>query len=221
MEKRVLSYGVAKQSLQSVSERLGQEEYAVELAPTSRSAITLSTQLHFDLLVVAYPQPDLRLKDFLTAVRAERSESKTAKILVLADDPTEGELSSLREHAVEIVPREEVLLDELTSKVVTGDPRVLLSTLVRLEAQLPYGKALRLCQSENISRSGMLVRAENVLPVGTTATLSFCLPNDQEPLEIEATVVRLTSPGEIPGIALHFERVKYGQNRLRDYVAKG
>ena len=50
----------------------------------------------------------------------------------------------------------------------------------------------------------MLVRTEDTLPVDTAVVTCFSLPDDQDPIEAKARVVRLTGAGEIPGIALQF-----------------
>ena len=99
-------------------------------------------------------------------------------------------------------------------------PRVQVSLTVRLEVELPYGHSIRICQSENISESGMLVRTEDTVPIGTLGLVSFQLPNVERPTEARVRVVRETVAGEIPGIALHFEEFQEGgEASLVTYLA--
>lgn len=204
-EKRVLSVGVEKESLSQVSAHLEPEQYAVETAPTARSALTLLGEIHFDLVVLSHPYHDLEIRGFLNELRHRDSASQGAKVLLLAAETGHPELQDLHEHALEIISHNEPLIGDLTSKVLTGDPRAPITVMVRLAADLPYGKSLRICQSENLSVSGMLLRTEDTLPIDTSVVTSFALPNDQDPIEAKARVVRLTGPGEVPGIGLHFE----------------
>lgn len=218
-EKRILSIGVDEESLSRVSGHLEREEYALEMAPTPRSALSLLNEIPFDLVVLTHPQPNLVLGDFLTELRQKTSESKGAKLLLLAADMGHEELQQLQEHALEIISRDDALIGDLATRVLSGDPRIPIAVIVRLEADLPYGKSLRICQSENLSISGMLVRTEDTLPVDTKVVTNFAIPDGKDPIEAKAKVVRLTGPGEIPGIALHFERLKRkDRTRLQEFL---
>ena len=220
-KKRVLSVGVEKTSLSSVSAHLEREEYAIEMAPTPRSALTLLTDIHFDLVVLAHPQKDLMLPQFMNELHASGSQSKGAKVVLLASDANHHELQSLKVRGLEVLSRDEALIGDLATKVLAGDKRVPIMVMVRLEADLPYGKSLRICQSENLSISGMLVRTEDTFPVDTRVSTTFALPDGGDPIQAEARVVRLTGPGEIPGIALHFEKLNQkDRGRLEDYLGK-
>jgi hypothetical protein len=67
----------------------------------------------------------------------------------------------------------------------------------------------------------MLLRSTDTLPIGTPLELRFTLPGTEEPLRLEARVVRLTGPGEIPGIALHFDNVSRTQHaELERFLAR-
>lgn len=219
-DKRVLSIGVESEALSSVSADIEPETYALERAPTAKSALTLLRDIQFDLIVLAHPQPDLVLRNFLDELRHQTSESKRAKLLVIASDAQHPELHGLRERALEIMSRDEVLIGDLATRVLGGNPRVPVSVIVHLEAELPYGRSKRICQSENLSISGMLVRTGDTLPIDTPVTTSFSLPDGQDPIEARARVVRLTGPGEIPGIALNFENLsKSTRKRIEGFLA--
>jgi CheY-like chemotaxis protein len=206
-DKRVLAVGVSKEALNTVSRELQRDSYEVEMAPTARSALSLLAEIRFDLVVVAHPQPDLHLRRFITGLRADTSASKRAKLLILATEPGHPDLHRLHERSVEIISSGDSLIGDLAKQALSGDPRVQMTVIVRLAADLPYGRSQRICQSENLSVSGMLVRSSDTLPVGTPIQVQFTLPGAESPLRLDAKVVRLTGPGEIPGIALCFESV--------------
>ena len=218
-EKRVLSVGVDKDSLGGVSTELERWAYVVEAAPTPRSGLRLLREIPFDMVVLAHPQPDLDLRSFLKDLRWESSQSRKSKLLIVASDPAHAELEGLQERRVEVVS-DATVLGEVASQALTGNPRVQLNVIVKLAASLPYGTSQRICQSENLSVSGMLVRANDVLPLGTPTRVEFTLPGAKHSMRLDAKVVRLTGAGEIPGIALSFEAVsERNQELLQDFVA--
>ncbi len=220
VEKRVLAVAVERTALESVQPGLIGEAFELDKAPTSRSALTIMTEIRFDLIVIGHPQPGLDLHPFLRALRETSCASQAAKVIVLAGDPGHRDLEGLHAHAVEIVSKNEVLIGDLTSKALGGEPRVQVSLIVRLEVELPYGHSIRICQSENISKSGMLVRTEDTVPVGTLGLVSFQLPTTDRPTEARVRVIRETVAGEIPGIALHFEEFQEGgEASLISYLA--
>lgn len=219
-EKRVLAVGLSQSALDSAREQLIQGSYEIDRAPTARSALTLAREVRFDLLIVSHPQPHLVVRDFLSQLRERSSSSRKARVMILAEDTGDHELRGLRAHAVEILPRTETLIGDLTSKALGGAPRAQVSVMVRLEVNLPYGRSIRICQSENLSESGMLVRSEDTVPLGTTAQASFRLRSGDDPIEARARVIRETVPGEIPGIALHFDSFTGDSaDRLKTFMA--
>ena len=221
-DKRVLSVGVEDESLSAVSGHLEQAEYAVENAPTPRSASTMLVGVHFDLVILAHPQVGLDLQRFLAEIRHTTSESKGAKVLVLAANPGHAELQGLHERRLEILSHDQALVGDLAAKVLAGDPRMRIAAMVRLKADLPYGKSLRICQSENLSISGMLVRTNDTLPIDTKVFVDFKLPDGKDSVQTRARVVRLTGPGEIPGIALEFQDLsEETRSRLHSFLMWG
>lgn len=219
-DKRVLAVGVGRTALESVQPDLLGEAFEFDQVPTSKSAVSIMTVIRFDLIVIRHPQPGLNLHPFLRILRETSCASMAAKVILLAGDPEHDELRGLHAHAVEIVSGSEVLIGDLTSKVLVAAPRIQVSLMVRLEIELPYGNSIRICQSENLSESGMLVRTEDRVPVGTLGLVSFQLPAGDRPTEARVRVIRETVAGEIPGIALRFEEFQEdGQANLLAFIA--
>ena len=50
--------------------------------------------------------------------------------------------------------------------------------MVQLDATIDDGKVARMCQTENLSKSGMLVRTRAPLPVGTKVAVQFLFRGD-------------------------------------------
>ena len=149
-EKRVLAVGIGRNTLESMREQLIGGPFELDMAPTPRSGLNLASAVRFDLLLVGHPQPGLVVREFLRGLRTGSSLSKDAKVIVLADDTGDHELSRLRERAVEIVARTDTLVSDLATQALGGAPRAHVSVMVRLEVELAYGHSIRICQSENV-----------------------------------------------------------------------
>ncbi|MDX1643419.1 MAG: PilZ domain-containing protein [Thermoanaerobaculia bacterium] len=99
--------------------------------------------------------------------------------------------------------------------------------LVQLDATIDDGEVARMCRTENLSKSGMLVRTRAPLPVGTDVAVQFLFPGDPAVAEADlpggyafvegrARVVRHTDPSREPvtGMALHFMNLEEHGKRL-------
>ena len=63
-----------------------------------------------------------------------------------------------------------------------------------------------LCQTENISSSGMLIKTDKRYEVGAEIEFEFTLPNDERPISGRAAIVRHTQIGrdQVGGVGLRF-----------------
>lgn len=99
--------------------------------------------------------------------------------------------------------------------------------LVQLDATIDDGQVARMCQTENLSKTGMLVRTRAPLPVGTDVAVQFLFPGDPAVsrddlpggyafVEGRARVVRHTDPQREPvvGMGLHFMNLEEHGKRL-------
>lgn len=89
--------------------------------------------------------------------------------------------------------------------------------MVQLDATIDDGRVPRMYQTQNLSTSGMLLRTQKPMPIGTKVDVQFLFPDDPVRsksslpggygfVEGEAVVVRHTNPVKeaIRGMALQF-----------------
>ncbi len=117
-------------------------------------------------------------------------------------------------------------------------PRRSVRLMVQLAATIDDGKVARMCHTENLSESGMLVRTKAPLPVGTEVAIQFLFRSDPRLLEDampggygfvqgEAKVVRHTDPVKesTRGMGLQFTRLeekgKYLLGKFLDLSQQG
>ena len=100
--------------------------------------------------------------------------------------------------------------------------------MVQLDATIDDGRIARMCQTENVSKSGMLVRTRAPLPIGTEVAIQFLFRGDDELTQRDlpggyafvegmAVVVRHTHPAkeEATGMGLQFLKLEeHGRNLL-------
>ena len=115
------------------------------------------------------------------------------------------------------------VLEEVAARLLGVAARSAVRFLVRLRAGLSTGQQTIMCQTDNISPHGMLVRTSSPLPVGTRLGFECNLPGDRHPIQGEAEVVRHTAPqiGEAQGMGLKILGLKGdGAAQLKAFLGK-
>ena len=102
-------------------------------------------------------------------------------------------------------------------------PRVQQRLFVHSQIHFGAGTAQILFQTENLSESGVLVKATPRLPIGTRAVMRLELPWDLGSIQATGEVVRHTEPTDegVDGLALRFIELEGdGQERLAKYLRR-
>lgn len=207
--RSVLVVGVETARFASLAPILKRAKMFAELVETGTRALELAAALPYDAVVVTVPLADLPLDEWLDRFRGEGAASRKAAVLLLAAPDHEEEARALLEKGANRVaaagdPPERV--QALISILLGVAPRVCLRAASRLSVQLERGTTQVLCQTENISATGMLIRTDQQYPVGTLLSFELSLPGEQKPIRGKARVVRHTKPRREPvsGVAVAF-----------------
>lgn len=220
----VLVVNVGSEEFDKVEPLLGREEFEVDRFPRASMALELIESVGFDVLVVGYPLPDISAREFLQRVRRSDSPCRATPLLLLArseDLDAAGELVGYG--ANRVVPMEETAqqLQQEVTDLLEVAPRREVRTMVRLQVKVDDGKQLAMCQSENISRSGMLIRAGEAYEIGTEVSFEFFLGQHSTPVVGCGEVVRHTTPGreDVVGMGVRFSSFeKNGRKRLERFL---
>jgi hypothetical protein len=205
-----------------VEPMLSRASFSVERVPDSASALAACTRERFDLVMVAEPVSDPPLGDLLEAFRKMR---RADHVLVAV---AASELASVRARLGErselavLVKDPTRLLEEVASRLLGVAHRVATRMLVKLEVRVADTRSRVLLQTENVSDTGMLLRTDQVLPIGTLVNLEFQLPDDRNPVTGQAEVVRHTLTGveKVTGMAVRYLGFRGdGQQRLEAWLA--
>lgn len=144
----------------------------------------------FDLIVVALPV--LGADRVLRSLRSADSAARKAGLLVIgAGDEIEPTDLPVGRLANRLLPGGCSLVEfqEQVTALLDVSPRVAVPDGVRLQLTLPAGEQLELWL-ENLSTSGMLMRALDALPVGSDFGFALEFASEPEPIRGRARVVR-------------------------------
>jgi uncharacterized protein (TIGR02266 family) len=224
--KRILAVGVDRKLLADMKRVLSRSVLSLDGVPRGGSALSLCGRVPFDLVIVGEPLPDMDLAEFLTTLRKAESKCGRSPVLVVTDESrlleARRHLEPGRDMALSTRQRRR-LLDEIGRRLVGAPPRVAARMFVRLDARLHDQRSQVVCQTENLSEQGALVRMERPQPVGTRTVFEMHLPGERAPLEGMAEVVRHAVPEmeDVHGMGLRFVALKGdGRERLAAFLSR-
>lgn len=224
--RSVIVAGLAPQLFGELELSLLREGFFSELVADEHEALELLTVLPYDVVIVGYPLPEMAMRSFLTATRKESSASRKAALVIVAPEKAVEEAEEHIGSGANRVLPDSVPPIEIARAVfalVNAAPRVQLRALSRLRLNLEKEGSVTLCQTENVSATGMLIRTDLSLAVGSEIGFELSLPGEAKPVRGKARVMRQTMKGHerISGIGLAFEHFDGDDGeRLAAFVAR-
>lgn len=223
LQRSALIVGVDTATFQHLSTRLRRAGFISDWVGSAGEAIDLVSLLPFDAIVAAYPLVEATAKQFLGAVRRPNGPCRAAAVVFLARGDDLEDATRFVGQGVNatfaLADAAEALVAKLRALTDVA-PRFSLRVMARLRGRL--AGATTLCQTENISASGMLLRVDQHVPVGGEVHFELTLPGDTKPLRGTGTVVRHTYERRerISGLGIRFAGFEEdGQARLEAYLA--
>ena len=207
--RNVLVIGVSPDEFGRVAPFLARDAFDVDRFPSGTGALELTAQVSIEVLLVRYPLPDMDLGVFLQSVRQPDSQCLTSPILILADADADAEADSYvgrgANRMLRLTDAEEELQASISGLLAVA-PRKDARFLARMEIKIGGAKDMILCQTENLSASGMLIKTDKRYDKGTQLDFEFELPGDARPIQGLAEVVRHTMVGrdQVGGIGVRF-----------------
>lgn len=191
--RHVLILGADAPELERFVPLLRRTGFTVHRSESVEGASMLIQSTAFDLIVVGHPLPGYSLGQLLLSARDRASPNRRSGLLVVAAPGTEDEASILLGRGVnKVVPlsRAPALLLDAVADLLDVAPRVAVRGLVELKLDLEVGSRTVLTRTENLSRTGMLVREALSCSIGTAFRFELLLPNPVELISGSATIVR-------------------------------
>jgi uncharacterized protein (TIGR02266 family) len=194
-KQKILVVGLERGAFSTIDALLNRSYFTVDRVLHGESGLALAGQVAFNLLIVKHPLPDMDTGAFVATLRRPAGASATSQLLAVAEPVR---LNEVRPHvrgdlgAVLSVNETATVLEEVAARLLRVPPRRAARLVVHLRARLQTGEVLLMCQTENVSLAGMLVRTDQLLPIGTRVSFRFSMPGDRDPFTGEAEVVRHT-----------------------------
>jgi CheY-like chemotaxis protein len=208
--RSVLFVGFEEELFQSLSSDLDRRGFFSDWVQDPRDASDLLTLLPFDAIVLADPLPELTTRFLLSAIRRPESPSRAAGVIVVVT-AQEGvgdtaELIELGANAVLTAAEAETGLHRLFKELTQVAPRFPIKMMSRIRARLGAVDVQSLCQTVNLSMTGILLRGDQVIPPGTEIAYELMLPGDPKPIRGHAVVARhtFTRKEKVAGLGARF-----------------
>jgi uncharacterized protein (TIGR02266 family) len=180
----------------------------------------------YRLMILSMPGDGLEFKQILPIVRNPKMPcSKGAIVLLTPEDRVDEHRAYLRKGLNAVLPRTSSPFSvemEIAHQVEVA-PRVSTRVMVRLKARLQAQNSLLMCQTANLSASGLFLVHKTLLPVGTVFSFELMLPDARRPVVGEARVVRHAQTGKekSEGMGATFISLPpEGQNLLEEFLAR-
>ncbi len=220
--KRILVAARRPAVLRKIEALLAPAEVAIESAPNGQVFETLASRQGFDLLFAELPLFGLGLGDFLKRLRRPGSASPHAPVVLLARQDDRDFVDGLDPTTRELVTTCATVAKALKTIAETLElgNRSAVRLFAETEMIVDSVRLKKVCQTENISPSGMLLRTSQFLPVGAVLPFSLSLPDDVNPIHGRGEVVRYTGTGEpVSGMGVRFLGLDGdGNTRLRSFL---
>ena len=223
--RNVLAIGLTAEEFDRVAPFLNRDEFDVDRFPSSSGALELTSVVAIEVLIVRYPLRDMALEDFLQQVRQPESPCLRSPILLLAAEDQEIQATRyIGRGANRVIDLDAARahIQGAISELLHVAPRKAARFLARVEIKLGDEKDMILCQTENISSTGMLVQTERRYELGTQIHFEFTLPTDSRPIGGMAEIVRHTTIGreQVGGIGVRFLSFRGdSQRRFEAYLS--
>ncbi len=224
--RRVLAVGLDAELRAALSPALGRAEFDLNQVPEVPSAVELARLIAFDVILIGFAGSVGAVEDLISAARKPGSPSEHSKLLLFARPAQLAAAESLLGRGVdEVFSRVRPPLEMQTAilRLLRVRPRLSTRVMARLTVRLGTGSQQFLCQTRNLSGTGMLAVTDNQFPVGTRVRFVLGLPESPHGVEGNAEVVRLAvEPSDpVTGLGLRFLDFRIGDEKeLIQFLAR-
>lgn len=223
--RNILAIGLSADEFNRVAPFLARDTFEVDRFPSAAGSFELTDEVAFEVLLVRYPLPDMDLSEFLQGVRREGNPNLRSSIVLVSPQESLAEAQAfIGKGANRAVSLEEAdgKIQSMISGLLNVAPRKEARFLARMEIKIGGGtKDMIICETENLSKSGMLLKTDRRYEQGTRIQFEFELPNDHRPIVGIAEIMRHTMIGrdKVGGLGVRFiSFAGDSQRRFQSYI---
>jgi hypothetical protein len=223
--RRVLAAALPADLMAELAPALERSDFDLDRVTSYASAGELARLISFDVLLVGFDDAEKALA-LLDAAREPESESRDSRVLVFAAPAALASAERALEGRVDQVlstGRGSIELQEAVLELLRERVRLATRVLARLTVRIAEGSSRFVCQTRDLSQSGMLAITDSRYPVGAAVQFVLGFPDGAEEIAGDAEVIRHAAPPRDPvtGLGLRFLRFRPGDEpRLAAFLAR-
>jgi len=196
----------------------------VEWVETPEAGVALAKKSRYDVIIMDAEPCERPLEDVIRELRASRSLSRDAAVLILAEPDQVDAVRALKSHGIN-----RIMLVSDPPEIIRAQMATLLDVAPRATVRVPTNVESALggtgreifCQTENLSMSGMLVKTRHRPQLGSPVVFKIDLSDPVGTIFGRGELVRHATRGrgKIDGIGIKFLSFEDdGALLLRDYL---
>ena len=223
--RHVLAACLDETTFEKLDPAFSRVEFEVNRVAELRHATKLVQYIRFDLILVGFTVRGDELDTLLDVIRHPDSPNVTTRVALLAAPEELAEAQQRRERGATkalAVSLGQLELQEAVTHLLRAKARLHLRVLTRVSIRLGDDAATQLlCQTRDLSRTGLLVLTDSRFPVGSTIEFALDLPDAAGRIRGEAEIVRHAHEGRdgVDGLGLRFASFAAdGERRLLAFL---
>ena len=167
-------------------------------------AFALAARRSFDLVIAQCPLAGMGASKILECLRIPPAGTATTPVVLLTREAYLPTIERIPAEHLEDTTITTALSDGLRAiaKALDLSDRASAKLMVQVEMVVESARFQRLCQTRDISPSGMLLHTRRLLPVGSVLPFSLDLPEETEPIHGNGEIVRHARPEREPTPAM-------------------
>jgi CheY-like chemotaxis protein len=196
--QRVLLFHLPQELLGVRMGILSRPPWIVEAVTQAGELLHILETTSFRMVLLRLPADGLVLRDVLPAIRGVKMPCARCILMVLVPQAQLEEHRSFLGKGVSALLSDTISPAELEAEIARQtqvSPRVDARVMVRLKARVRDQQSSSLCQTDNVSLSGMFLNMSRKPPVGSMLAFELMIPGSRAPVCGEGRVVRHASGG--------------------------
>jgi hypothetical protein len=225
-ELRVLLFNFPQEMIALRLGLLSRPPFAVDAAPNPVELVRRLETVRYRMAILGLPAQGVGFKDILPLARGEGHPNTRCILIVLATPDRLEEMRPFLGKGLNALLSRSATPVELEAEIARQThvaPRVETRQMVRLKAKIAQTPSALICQTLNISASGMFLSSMKKVPIGTVIDFELALPRLKLPVSGQARVVRhsLQEKEKRDGMGAAFLSFRIdGREKLMEFLSR-
>ncbi|MGD9252831.1 MAG: PilZ domain-containing protein [Holophagae bacterium] len=225
-EPRVLAAGLERVAFERLAPFLRRDALSVEWVATPEAGVPMAWENKYDVILFDANPGQRPLERVVRDVRSEASSSRGASILVLAQPDQVDAARALKSRGVNrvmLVSDPPQMIREQMASLVQISPRADVRLATNIQTALGNTGREFLCQTENLSMTGMLVRTHHRPQLGSQMVFKIHIGDGNDPIMGHGELVRHATrdQGSHDGVGIRFlSFIADGAARLEKFLSR-